>query len=361
MNEHSYIAIMAGGSGSRLWPLSRNNYTKQFLTMAGDRSFLQMTYDRIKDIFPNDKIFIITNKKFEEIVKNQLPEIPLQNIILEPVMRDTGPAICLAANIINKIDPLGTLGTIGADHYLTDNPSFHQSIETAFIFSQKHPEGIVTIGINPTSPDTGYGYIEMSEPIDKVNKSIIFTVNSFKEKPDLDTAKKFLQNWKYLWNANYFIFNAKYLIDQFDKYLPDSSIVIKDIVKSYGNKDFKEKLYKNFEKCEKIAIDYAIMEKSKEIYVLPATFDNWIDIGNWKTMKDILTVNENQNYSNTSMHVDYESTNLMVHSDNKNLLIATLGLKDIVIISTKDALFISRNSRSHEIKKLLEKIPEEYK
>ena len=361
VKTNRYIAIIAGGSGSRLWPLSRNNFTKQFLTLIGDRSFLQMTYDRVKGICPDEKIFIITNQKFHDIVTQQLPQIPEQNIILEPAGRDTAPAIGLASYIINKLDPTALLATIGADHYLTDTEGFKLSIEASFDFIEKHNDGILTIGINPTRPDTNLGYIEMGDPVDKAGRGIVFALNLFKEKPDLETAHKFLQNWKFLWNANYFIFSTQHLIKSFEENIPATAAILKTITDKYETPDFKKTLDEEFPKCEKVAIDYAIMEKTKGNFVLPAIFGDWVDIGNWETLKDTLVVEKSKNYTNTKKHIDKDSKDILVYSSDESKLIVTFGLEDVAVVTTNDIIFISKKSKSHELKQLLEQIPEEYK
>ena len=287
------VLIIAGGVGTRFWPKSTEKKPKQFVNLIGNKTMLQMTIDRVKKITSMEHIFISTNSHYVDLVLEQIPEISKENIIIEPVGRNTAPCILLSTMIIDKKYPNSNIAVFPADHILREEDNFVKTIETANQFL-KNNKGIITIGIQPTRPETGYGYIKMSTmPIGKNNFEVI-KVDKFVEKPNLEKATEYLSTNKYLWNAGMFVYNSKYMIEEFEDKMPKMSETINSIINS-NDEEYMKNLFEKYELCEKISIDYAIIEKSNNIYVIPSDL-GWDDIGTWPSLQRYIEPDDDDNY-----------------------------------------------------------------
>ncbi|MFA5995739.1 MAG: sugar phosphate nucleotidyltransferase [Patescibacteria group bacterium] len=337
-----YIVIRAGGVGTRLWPVSRQAKPKQFHALTSRKTLLQEAVDRVADMVPVEHIFVSCNKAAELAVQQQLNINP-QQIISEPVSRDTAAAIGLEAVLIAKQDPTAIVASLGSDHVINDTAEFQRVLKLAEITVQQQPKQIVCIGITPKQPDTGYGYIELGKPV----AGEVFQVHSFKEKPSLEIATEFLKSGHYLWNANMFVWRVDTLLKLYQQFMP---AMYQQLLEIQANPD---KLPEIYARLEKVAVDYAIIERAPHILAMPGSF-GWNDIGDWARLKDELAPSESDNYVNKpDNHVSIDDKNILIHSET-NRVIATLGLKNIIIVDTPDALLVCKKNRSQGVKDLVE-------
>jgi mannose-1-phosphate guanylyltransferase len=339
-----HAVLMAGGSGTRLWPLSRKSSPKQFRQFIGERTLIQQTYDRIAKNVEAANIWVVTSEDYAELVRTQLPQVNPERIITEPVGRNTAPAVALAMLHINKVDPDAVaFGLLPSDHHIGKEGVFNETVEAIFQFVEKRPELVATIGINPTNPNTGLGYIKMGEQLDKIAAQKIFTVESFHEKPDLETAQDFLDQWEYLWNGGYYLFNVAQMIAHYRRLAPE----IIDKVGEYIDKPSPE-LY---ESIPNEPIDKAIAEKLDSLAVAPADME-WSDIGNWATLHEILGEDGELKPVVRGNHVGVNSERVFILGGKR--LIATVGLDDLVVVETDDAVLISHRDAVQDVKKIVE-------
>ncbi len=364
-SEHFYAVIMAGGSGTRLWPLSRKATPKQFHNFVSERgsTLLEDTWGRVKKALPDTRhIFVGTALSYRKKILSLLPELEEDHLIIEPVPRGTAAAIALAAQEIFDRDPEAIVATIASDHVITNDVVFVSSLLAAFETASKFPDKIVTIGINPTAPDTGFGYIKMGEELDTIRTHRVFSIDAFKEKPDRKTAEEYLKNWEYLWNAGYFIFKAENLLQKVQKYTPMLANALNDIhlvQKKVAKESEKEKaILEVFSLIPNDPIEPAIIEKlpAEERAVIPAPLE-WSDVGNWSAIFDLLEKRNEISIIARGNHVDIGSKKCLILSNTK--LIATIGLKNIVVVETDDCILVASKDKVPDIKQLLEKIKEE--
>lgn len=348
---------MAGGTGTRLWPLSRKGKPKQFHALVSPKTLLEETFTRVSEVIPKRNIFISTTTQYREAVLKSLPEIRSDRLIIEPSPRGTAPAITLIATSIRDIDPEALIATLPSDHAIEENSAFAKSLEIAFEVVSRYNDKITTIGINPTFPSTEFGYIHMGSELATIHKKRVFSVDSFKEKPNLATAKKYLADWAYLWNAGYFIFRAETFLQEARIHMPDILKGIEKYIASKGNEKVKHALY---EKIENEALDFALIEKLPEDkrVVVPSEM-GWDDIGTWDALFEFLKKTHGGELISKGNHLDLESKNCFVHGNGR--LIATLGLKDMIIVDTEDAVFIARKDRAKDVKKIIETLKKQGK
>lgn len=350
--EHHYVVIMAGGSGTRLWPLSRKNNPKQFQKLTSeDKTLLQETYDRISPLADDvNHIFVATTENYKEIVQKQLPEIPSENIILEPCGRDTAPAIAYAAHIIQKRDPGAIITTTPSDHAIKNPGSYLCTVQTSFGVIADHPEKFGLIGITPTEPSTELGYIQMGKELKHTYKKRVFEAAAFKEKPDQKTAEKYLNNWSYLWNAAYFVFK----VDTFLAMVAEHTPHITQALAQIDATDDSDAIHKIYCSLPKEPIDTVILEKlsAQDRFVVPADLE-WSDVGNWRTLHDFHRNGDQLKNILRGKVVEINSQNCFVFGHHSKT-IATLGLSDIVVIDTDDAILITNRENAHEVKRVIE-------
>ncbi len=336
---------MAGGAGTRLWPLSRKSTPKQFQKLIGDQTLLQQTYSRILKVIPNEQIWVMTGEQYADIVHEQLPDLPKKHIITEPSARNTAAASGLITLEILKEDSEASIGIMAADHYISKEKVFTDIIDKAYKYNESSPDSVVTVGIHPTEPNTGYGYIKFNNKITSIGRRNVYAVNSFHEKPDLATAEKYLEEGDYLWNASYFIFNGKKMQEYFREYSSD----IFNKLESYIAKPSAE----TYEKIPKEPFDKAIIEKLSNLAVIPAEM-GWSDIGDWAALHEILTEKGESTQIATLNHISNNSENTLVMGNGK--LIATVGLKDVVVIDTEDVILVCAKDSVQDVKKVVEEL-----
>ncbi len=353
MKNNYYAVIMAGGVGSRFWPLSKKSYPKQFHDLLGiGRSLLQMTYDRLQSQVPSDQILVLTHADYTDLVKDQLPEILEENIVAEPAMRNTAPCILLAGLKILKKNPNAIMTVAPSDHYIPDQAAFLNDLEKAFQFCETHPEALMTLGINPAAPKTGYGYIEYQPSKDAVKKVI-----QFREKPDHVTAQQFLDAGTFLWNAGIFVWSVDGVVSAFAKAQPKLSSLFNKGMVAYNTAAEEDFLQNNYADAEDISVDYALLEKSDEVYVLPVHF-KWNDLGTWPSLYDELSV-ENESVAVNALLTEIDSARNMVRTKGEKKVIVQ-GLSDYIIVDQDDVLMILPKTAEQEIKKVRNQVMEKY-
>ena len=345
MNEHHYAVIMAGGIGSRFWPMSRQNYPKQFLDILNTgKTLIQDTFERLTNVVPPENIYVVTANEYIHIVKTQLPQIREENILGEPSRKNTAPCIAYISFKLLQKDPKASLIVAPADHLISDKIAFTKVCLEAFSFINKH-NAFITLGITPSHPNTGYGYIqrELQSVTDNVYK-----VKTFTEKPNLELAKTFLASGDFLWNAGIFVWQVKNIIKAFEKYLPemyDVFLAEKDSFNTPGEKKALEHIYPL---CTNISIDFGIMEKADNVYVIPSSF-GWSDLGTWKSAYDNLEKDYLGNAAAGEKVMVIDARNCMIHSKG-NKLVVLQGAEDFIIVDTDDVLLICKKDKEQEIK-----------
>ena len=283
MANNNHLVIMAGGVGSRFWPMSTKDKPKQFIDVLGvGRTLIQLTYDRFEPICPPENVWVVTNKKYVDIVKRQLPEIPVGNILCEPCRRNTAPCIAYVSWRIKKECPTANIVVTPSDHIVLNIPEFRRVISNSLSFTSE-TDAIVTLGMKATRPETGYGYIQADLTSSSPRNKEIFRVDSFREKPDLETAKKYLAENNYFWNAGIFLWSVRTIVNAFRIYQPALANIFESMSDVYGTDKEQDVIDERFPECENISVDYAIMEKAEEIFVCPADF-GWSDLGTWGSL-----------------------------------------------------------------------------
>lgn len=348
----NHVVIMAGGVGSRFWPMSTPECPKQFIDILGcGRTFIQMTFDRFKGIVPAERVWVVTSEKYSKLVKEQLPEVPESNILLEPCRRNTAPCIAYVSWRIKSQDPDANMIVTPSDHMVLNVDTFQKVVNQALNFTQTC-DAIVTLGMKPTRPETGYGYIQADYSSPSMGNPNIFSVESFKEKPNLETAKKYITKKEFLWNAGIFIWKAETIIEAMRIYQPEISNIFDSIVSCLGTSKEQEVINENFPKCPNISVDYAILENAEEVFVYPADF-GWSDVG---TYGSLFTLMQKDNHSNAIVgaKVDmYESQNCIVHtSEEKRVVIQ--GLDGYIVAEKDNTLLICKLSEEQRIKQFSE-------
>ncbi|CAL2104447.1 Mannose-1-phosphate guanylyltransferase (GDP) [Tenacibaculum sp. 190130A14a] len=345
MNNNYYAVIMAGGVGSRFWPVSTQEFPKQFHDMLGTgESLIQRTYNRIERLIPSENILIATNKRYEQLVFEQLPKVTHQQLLLEPAMRNTAPCILYAALKIYQQNPNGVMLVAPSDHWIENEKEFTENIKTSFDACAQQ-DILMTLGIQPNSPNTGYGYIQFEN-----NSSEIKKVKNFTEKPDLVTAKQFIESGDYLWNAGIFVWSVQSILNAFKIHLPEMVAILDDGSNVY-NTDFEDDFIRsNYEKCENISIDYGIMERSNNVHVLPVSF-GWNDLGTWGSLYQKLEKDNSQNATvgaNTLLR-DAQG-NMISTTSGKKVIIQ--GLHDFIIVEKDDVILICPRKDEQDIKQI---------
>lgn len=346
MNKNYYAVLMAGGVGSRFWPVSTTNYPKQFHDMLGTgRTLIQKTFDRLNRFIPTENILILTNERYNDLVMEQLPMVTQEQVVLEPAMRNTAPCILYAALKIQKMNPNGVMIVAPSDHWIEDEQAFEIDVKTCFEKCEQE-EVLCTLGIQPTFPNTGFGYIEF----EKGNLEVLKKVDQFREKPDLETAKEFLAQGNFLWNAGIFMWSVETIVNSFKAYQPAQYELFQAGKSCYNTAAEALFIQENYGKAENISIDYAILERSKAIYTLPATFD-WNDLGTWGALYDKLDKDTDDNAVVNASTLLVDSKGNMIRSP-KNKVVIVDGLEDYIIVDKEDVLLIYPKSKQQDIKKV---------
>ncbi len=352
MDYNNHLVIMAGGIGSRFWPMSSPSCPKQFTDVLGcGKTLLQLTYNRFKDLITPQNVWVATSADYANIVKEQLPEIPQENILLEPCRRNTAPCIAYVSWRIKAINPKANIVVSPSDHIVIQEKEFQRVIASSLKFAEES-DAIVTLGMKPTRPETGYGYIQADLSYSTARNKEIFRVDSFREKPDFETAKKYIAKNYFFWNAGIFIWNVNTIVNAFRIYQPDISQIFENLLPVYGTPKEQERINEVFPICESISIDYAILEKAEEIYVFPADF-GWSDLGTWGSL---LTNSEKDIYGNACIGQNislYETSNCMIHTTQEKKVIVQ-GLNGYIVAEKNNTLLICKLSEEQRIKEFSE-------
>ncbi len=347
-----YAVIMAGGVGKRFWPQSRRATPKQLLNIAGDESMLRMTVDRLKQVTAADHILIITNSDQETGIRTEIPELPEENILIEPEGKNTAPAIGLAAILVQHRDPDAVMGVFPADHYIEDGKKFTSYIKQGIGVAESM-SGLVTFGIIPTRPATGYGYIQYHERTNPDEP--VFAVKAFAEKPDEVTAKLFLKSGDFLWNSGMFVWRVDVILQSFQEFLPEIWDSLKNIQGAIGKPVWDAVLTVEWATLRSISIDYGVMEKARNVFVVKVDY-RWNDVGSWDAVHEMQAKDEKGNVSKGDV-LYHKSANNLVYADGKT--VAMVGVNDLVVIDTKDALLIIPRGDTEQVKELVDSFEKE--
>jgi mannose-1-phosphate guanylyltransferase len=337
-----YGLILAGGRGTRFWPRSRRTRAKQVLGFLGDRSLIQQTVDRLSPVIPPDRLWILTNDHLRSEIVRQLPEVPKSQILAEPAQRNTAPAIGLAAQILLSIDPKAVMGVFPSDHMISKPARYLRFVRAAFKAALDGK--IVVLGIQPRWPETGFGYIEFPKGVQAGSLESL-GVRRFREKPDLPTAKRYVKSGNFYWNAGMFFWRASVLLDALREFLPKTATLLASLP-AFANRRFSAQLKKAFPHCENISIDYAVLEKARGVVGFATDDFGWNDVGSWNALYELLPRDGNANVIRGDALAHASSGNYI---DAEGKLVALVGVRDLVIVDTPDALLIADRSRAQEV------------
>ncbi len=351
MNKHQYVAIMAGGIGSRFWPKSRVAYPKQFLDILNTgKTLIQWTYERFVSFIPEENIYIVTSDEYTDIVKEQLPQARVENILSEPSRKNTAPCIAWVSYKILQKDPEACLLISPSDHLITDNDVFKNTCLKALDFVN-HIKAFVTLGITPTNPNTGYGYIQ-HDALSVADD--IYKVKTFTEKPNLELAKTFVSSGDFLWNAGIFVWKVKNIIHAFEQYEPEMFEVFEADKQHFNTDKEQEAIERIYPLCTNISIDYAVMEKADNVYVIPSTF-GWSDLGTWNSAYENLDKDYLGNAVAGKQVVVIDATNSMISVPDDKLVVLQ-GLDDFIVVDTADVLLICKKEKEQDIKQYVAEV-----
>ena len=351
-NKNYYAIIMAGGIGTRFWPYSRSSHPKQFIDILGvGKSLLQLTYERFLKNFEKDNIFIVANQTYTGLINEQIPGINKDCILEEPLAKNTAACIAYACTKIHKSNTHAICVVAPSDHLILDEEKFIENVMQAIQFAKKN-EVLVTLGIRPTRPDTGYGYIQFIEEKNEIEN--IYKVKTFTEKPTVELATTFVESGDFLWNAGIFIWSSSAIKNAFKQYVPEMYALFKEASKSYFTSNEQKTILHIYEQCRSVSIDYAVMEKASNAFVIPADFV-WSDLGTWNSLYENSPKDEHNNVIQGKQIMVYDSKNSIIASNikNGNKLIVVKGIENLIIVDTPDVLMVCDKSREQEVKQMV--------
>ncbi|SMO37724.1 mannose-1-phosphate guanylyltransferase [Fodinibius sediminis] len=351
-----HAVIMAGGSGTRFWPRSTRKHPKQFLNLFGDKTMLQTTVDRIEKLVPADRIWVITNDRYVALVQEQLPDVPAQNIVGEAVARNTAPCVALAAALINEQDPEATMAVLPADHLISEPENFLSVLDTADA-KARAGDNLITIGIQPDRPETGYGYIEFeTASAEHYEGGEVRKVRQFREKPDRQTAQQFIDSGNFLWNSGMFVWKASTILQEFKRHLPEVQEQVEKLRPSIGSTEQKQAIDVFYHGCPSISIDYGIMERSEDVFVVPGSF-GWNDVGSWKAVYELRDKDQNGNVIQTDTASLANASNNLIQSESGKM-IALVGVDNLAVVETDDAILVCNLDEAQGVKQIVNKLRE---
>jgi mannose-1-phosphate guanylyltransferase len=345
-----YAVIMAGGVGTRLWPRSRQNMPKQLLDIVAENTMFQETFTRIEPLIPPDSVFVITNGTYAPIVREQIPQLPRDNVIVEPAGRNTAPCIGLAALYLRQLDPAGVMVVLPADHLIREATYFREVLKiVADVAQDGH---LVTMGIQPDSPHTGYGYIQRGDSLRQIGQHGVYKVARFTEKPDKATAQRFLDSGQYYWNSGMFGWKISAILEAIEVHLPTLHAQLMTIEAALGSQREWKVMEEVWRGVESISIDYGVMERADDVVVIPMDV-GWSDVGSWATVAKLLPKDTEDNVV-VGEHIGIDTTSSLLYSSGR--LIATIGLRDMIVVDTSDVVLVCPKARAQEVKDLVDEL-----
>ncbi|MBN1135459.1 MAG: mannose-1-phosphate guanylyltransferase [Anaerolineae bacterium] len=355
MDDHLYAVIMAGGIGSRLWPRSRNHIPKQFLDLLGPQTMLQETVQRIEPLVPLSRLFVVVSQDHAQRVVEQVPDLPAENLLVEPCRRDTAPCIGLAATVLRRQDPAAVMAVLPADHYIADGAGFRQAMEAAARLAAD--DYLVTLGITPNQPHTGYGYIQRGALLSQMGELSAFQVRRFTEKPDATTAQQFVDSGEYYWNAGIFAWRAQTILDEMARLAPALAEALHAVAEAWGTPRRAQVLAAAWDRAPRVSIDYAVMEKAARVAVLPVDI-GWDDIGNWAQLSRLLSKGRDNLVHGGGRTALVDTAGTYVYTSGKRL-VATAGVHDLVIVDTPTALLVCHKAKAQAVKEIVDRLKAE--
>ncbi|MFQ6104031.1 MAG: mannose-1-phosphate guanylyltransferase [Candidatus Glassbacteria bacterium] len=346
MSGRVYAVIMSGGVGTRFWPLSREKKPKQFLSMGLGKSFLRETFERIVPVIPKERVFIVTGRKYESLIRCELPEIPPDNILLEPVGKNTAPCIGYASAVISRIDEGASIVVLPCDHFVKEVDRFREVVKMAVDFAVDM-EAILTVGITPEHPETGYGYIHTTETVTSPSGGCALRVDSFTEKPDYETAKRFLEEGDYYWNAGIFISPVGKMLESIATHMPDMHRALEKLSRGLGTDREEECLNDFFRNVEPVSIDYGVMEKEEHVFMIEGNY-GWSDVGSWQSAYELIDTDGDGNAVFRGDLLSIDSQGCYVDAQGK--LVVMIGVKDLIAVSTDDAILLCERKSSQRVR-----------
>jgi|CXWL01.1.fsa_nt_gi mannose-1-phosphate guanylyltransferase len=351
--SHTYAVIMAGGGGTRLWPVSRKERPKQLLPLLGQETLFQSTVKRLENLFPSERIMVVTVEEQAREMRVQAPEIPEDNYLIEPAPRGTASVVGMAAMVLQKRDAEASMAILPSDHFIRNVDLFHYLLKAAFEVADNGY--LVTLGITPNAPSTAYGYIQQGKALEGEYKYPAYVVKSFKEKPDEQAAQQLLHSGDHSWNSGMFIWRADAIMNEINRHMPQLGMELQTIGNAWGTPKQKDVLNERWHRLENETVDYGVMEKAERVAVLPAGGLGWSDVGMWSSLFEVLLPDMNGNIAtNSSLHLAHETHNTMVYGGSIDRLIVTIGVDDMVIVDTGDALLVCKTDQSQKVKEVVE-------
>ncbi|MEJ2264459.1 MAG: mannose-1-phosphate guanylyltransferase [Anaerolineales bacterium] len=357
IQEHYYAVIMAGGGGTRLWPLSREAHPKQMLRLLGDRSLFQTSIERLEGVFPAENIYVVTVEDQADQLQAQCPDIPEDNYLLEPLPRGTASVVGLAAIALRQRDPQATMAVLTADHYIGNEDRFRNLLRAAYDVSED--DYLVTLGIEPAFPATGYGYIQRGEPIGTYRGLKVFRVLRFREKPDESQAEMMLKAGDHAWNSGMFVWRVERIMREFSRQMPDLASALEQIARAWESPERNHVLERLWPQIQAETIDYGIMEAAQRVALIPAEGLNWSDVGSWDSLFEVLPSDQSGNIVMGGHHVGLDTRDSLVYVDQQRRLIVTIGVQDLVVVDTDDVLLICRKDQAQKVRQVVKRLREE--
>lgn len=354
MTKHTYAVIMAGGGGTRLWPVSRRERPKQLLPLLGKETLFQSTVARLEGLFPPERILVVTVAEQAREMKEQVPSIPEENYLIEPAPRGTASVVALAAAVLRKRDPQAVMAIQTADHHIRNRDLFTYLIRTALEVAEK--EYLVTLGITPTFPSTGYGYIQQGEALEGGYKFPVYTVKRFKEKPDEITAQQLLQSGDHSWNSGMFVWRADTILAEIERQMPALYSAVSAIASAWDTPGRDEVLRERWNSLKSQTIDYGVMEKAGRVAVLPAGGLGWSDVGAWDSLFEVLIPDADGNVAVNAEHIEIDSHHTLAYSSHGQRLIVTIGLDHVVVVDSGDVLLVCKADQAQRVRDVVEQL-----
>jgi mannose-1-phosphate guanylyltransferase len=352
MSKHEYAIVMAGGGGTRLWPVSRQDRPKQLLPLLGEQTLLQSTVARLEPVFSPERTLVVTVRDQVEEIQRQVPEIPLDNYLIEPTPRGTASVVGLAAVALQKRDTQAVMAVLPSDHFIRDRSLFAFVLREALDVAR---DGyLVTLGITPVSPSTAYGYIQQGKALDKNLSYPVYHVERFTEKPDEKTAQSFLRSREHSWNSGMFVWRADVILDEIRQQLPDLHLALGKVSKAWGTPEQQEALDSVWPSLKAETIDYGVMEHASRVVVVPAGGLGWSDVGAWDTLFEVLLPDMRGNVAAGPQHLALETHNTLVYGQQGERLIVTIGIDDTVIVDTEDVLLVCKSDQAQKVREVVE-------